>query len=319
MTPRTTRSGFTLMELMAVVAILIVLFAVIGPSLNGLLTSGRVESGVTVVSTGVSAARAYSDRDKQFLTEFRDSNGNKVGSSRDNGDGYSGSAIVFTPAGQLRLVENHEHARNSDNEYLEMGAADRNNWVEPIRNGYLEITGREPMTLPEGAAVVGIHRTADDDEATLLPPPFAMRFNQHGNLIAGEIRETTDAPDRRVYYDSDQNGEYAVRGTNLDDRPDTYQPERWMPNSPDYAGNFEPDTDPDSPDRHAETGRRKMAFEALETVIGVIVYDHSAFKDAGYTLADRLDDDADAAREWILENGTPVLINRLTGTVANQR
>jgi hypothetical protein len=101
-----------------------------------------------------------------------------------------------------------------------------------------------------------------------------------------------------------------------------------MPNSSRYGedlsdeANYEPDDVSDSPDPHADTGRRKMAFEALETVVGVIVYDFGAFKDAGHDLHDVLDDDtssdAAAARDWILEHGTPVVINRQTGTVMNK-
>jgi len=112
--PRPTTRAFTLTELLVVMGIILITIVVGLPSLKALFTAGRVDSAAESISGTVAAARAFATRDKGFL----------IGE-------YSGVAVIFTPANELRLVENVEDAAKNNGDKLEE--------LNPSQSGYENI------------------------------------------------------------------------------------------------------------------------------------------------------------------------------------
>ena len=124
------------------------------------------------------------------------------------GASFNGAAVIFTPAGEMRLVEHDQMAKDGTG-----------NPMSSIRHGYIDIANRPYVNLPPGSAVVGIARNSAG-APLLLAPPFAIHFNEYGNLIAGQ------GSDRSVYYDSDYDGKIAVTTSS---RKDNYNADGWDP------------------------------------------------------------------------------------------
>lgn len=252
--------GFTLTELLVVMAIMIVLVSVGVPSIEAMLNSGRVQNATRSVGAAVGAARAYATRDRTFLM----------------GD-YSGAAVMVLPTAGLMYVENIEEATDGNGTPLETRSA-------PL-NGYAQVAGTDVLGLPPSVGVVGIIRNSPGGGGVnLITPPFAVRFDEGGTLIAGQTG------DRQVIYDFDRNGRYEHTKT----RPNGY--------------------DPDTVVELAE-----VPFEAVETVIAAVVFDRAAFDSAGHDLTASGSSGAidTAARNWIFQNGRVLMFNRYTGSVVN--
>lgn len=295
---QTSRNGFTLPELIVVTAVAIILLGSLAPALSALRGATQMQAAINTISVATTTARAYATLSVNDLD----------GTARDLEDlRYSGTAMLFTPAGELRLVRNDQLARNGSNNLLQTETSER-------RNGYTDITSRDYIQLPRDVGVVGIAR----NRATLLgllllTPPFAIRFDQNGGLIAGQ-RNTS--PQRVVYYDGDYDGDYETTIR----RTAGYDPDRWDPNSPDYTT-----------DRWVSRARVNgnwvtvlkyaLPFEEIETVVGVIIYSKQDLRRSGN---DHVASGAQsnpingAARDWIRANGTVLLFSRYSGTLIQQ-
>lgn len=268
---RTGPDGFTLIELLVVISILALLVGLSFPFLRQMVTSTSEQMAAGSLSNAVSAARAYSTRFKPFL----DVEESTLRTSADDGDGYSGAAVIVTPANELRIVENDEVATDNLGNRLELPP---NNTV-PIRNGYRHIDELDDLRLPGRVAALGIQRIASD-QIQLLPPPFAISFNRRGSMV---VRDNTAGltatqlanlsrqrrSDGFVYYDADGDGEYDVTVDRDSPRGPGGTP--FVPGVTgltDFARGVAPVIDDEGP----MNGRLEMPWERYEPVIGVVIF-----------------------------------------------
>lgn len=270
------RRAFSLTELLVVIGIILITIVIGIPGIRAMFTAGRVESSAQAIAGTVAAARAYATRQKGFLT----------------GD-YSGVAVVLTPAGELRLVENIEDAKDGSSpaEPLEL--------KDPPANGYDDIPDTQSVTISQRVGVVGLAR---GDDLKLYPPPFAVRFNENGMLVSAQNTSGTSyTRSALVYYDGDYDGKYEVSK----DRATQRDISEWDPTSTAWDSN-----------NYDTANGYELPFEVLETVIGVIIFDKEEWREAGHDW-DNVDGDgvSGAARDWIIDSGIPLFFNRYTGTV----
>ncbi len=285
--------GFSVIEMVVVIATITLLVAITFPAMSAMIRSNRRSAAVNTIGAAVAAARAYSVRGIGFAEDLDTS----VGAPGDqvSVDGYSGAAALFTPMGEIRLVENDQNAADGSGNKLEIKT--------PPLNGYRDIDGVDYITLPSGTGVVGIGRNATGSGGLLLlTPPFAIRFNEHGHLIAGNASST----DRLVYYDKDYDGDYTTVG-----RSSLYDVDGWDPESGEYV------------DRWNDTNRKyELPLEEIETVIGVLIYSKYAFKDAGLNWGTST---ATQINTWLKDtdganpNSRELLFSRYTGNIAREK
>ncbi len=268
------RRGFSLVELVVVMAIMSLLLAIGVPSVRAIIDSGKANTGINSIGVASGVARALATRQRAFM----------VGR-------YDGCAMLFTPANEIRIVEDYEDAVNGSGTPLD-GITE---------NGYADIVDANYVKLPVDACVVGLTRN-HVNYPLLLAPPFAVRFDSRGYLVAGQIGK------RRVYYDGNYEDGWEVSST----RPVNYDPSPYDPESSNYnPGNY-----------NAPEEKHELGFEAIETVVGVVVFSKSGFfENAGYSLVvSQINDfSAGAAGEWIFDNGTVLFFNRYTGEVVKQQ
>jgi len=250
--PRQSVRSFTLIELMVVVALIAIALGIAFPMIAKFVTQGTASSSTTLVSAAVSAARAYSTQQKAF-----------GGTTVPFDDGFAGAAMIFTPQGEIRLVQNVEFIKDAGGAWLEA-----NN-----RNGYTDIPEQEYITIPENVGVMGITRGGQfGGNATLyfLPPPFAVRFDSAGKIVVGApdpggSTSDTEAKRRFVMYDWDNDAEVAVGSirTSPGNADSPYSPEAWDPGS-----NVASDPNLEQDDQ----GRWSMPFDRIEVVAGILLY-----------------------------------------------
>lgn len=193
-----------------------------------------------------------------------------------DGGPSSGTALIVTNSGEVRLVQ-HTNAED----------------VVDATNGkaYVDVINRDYISLSKRTGIVGIKRNgADEDDLDFVAPPFAVRFNAQGNLVFGD-------PDKAnglyaVYYDGDYDGEYDAGR----DRPNGYDPaltafSNWNTTEHKY----------------------ELPFDAIETVVGVMVFDNTDIPFLAAGAGDPyIRGDSEAGR-LLLEHGTAVFFNRVTG------
>ena len=263
--------GFTLIEMLVVVSIIVLVVAITFPLLGAMSASVRGDSGLNTIHVAVASARAYATRDV----------GGQLAAT---GGRYSGTAIIFTPTNEMRIVENTVDSGPTFDQ-----------------NGYESIPGRDYVLLSDDLGVVGIARGGvTATEVFLLTPPFAVRFDQHGQLIAGRDLLTRA---HSVFYDSDYDGSIDVNSDRSDLAP--YDPDDWDPKSPN-----EPNVPVDVDNGYYQP------FDRLDAVIGVVLYNKKELRAAGHDLEPGAGDALDlAAHQWLLRdgNGTTVFFGRYSG------
>ncbi len=287
------RPGFTLTEMIVVIAIIAAALAVSFPMLGAMRTLFEDNSGLNTVQVAVTAARAYATRDIASLTNI------------DANASYSGTAVLFTPGNELRLLENTQLAISTGTNVLESAFLS-------YRNGYQDIPDRDYLTLPRDVGVVGITRTSTGSPS-FLPPPFAVRFNEHGQLVVSD--NDTNSRSKLVYYDSDDDGRYRLSGTGLNRSSPygggTYDPDLWDPTSGQYA----------SP-------TQDLPYEEMEAVVGILVYSKKKFRGDGGdwpsttpTTGCGISGGAPCTNitEWMQTNGTPYFFGRYTGVIFREK
>ena len=275
------------MEMLMTLAIIGILTAITFPTLGLLVSTNRVEAAIDTIQVAVTASRAYATQQK---VDLRDINPLSFGNAT-----YSGTAILFTPAGEMRLVENDQTALDQGGYSLE----------QSDKNGYADIRDRDYITLPRGAGIVGIVRAGAGLQ--LLPPPFAVRFDAQGRLFVGDPWSS----DPYVFYDANFNGRYQQDKTRDNAFPSSfnYVPAQWDPESSSYIASN--DTS-DSPGVHPDTGRHKLPFEVVETVVGLLVYDKYELEGELGSIAE------DTVFEWLQNNGKALFFNRYSGTIIDR-
>ncbi|MEM8493971.1 MAG: prepilin-type N-terminal cleavage/methylation domain-containing protein [Planctomycetota bacterium] len=200
-------AGFTLIELLVVISIISLLVGLSFPYIRGMLRSSSEQMAANSISNAVQAARAYSTRYRPFISPFQGR------TSEDDGDGYSGAAVIITPANELRVSENDELAENNGIRLEVPG------FSSAIFNGYKPINDLDDLLLPRSVAVLGIRRV-NATTLELLPPPFAVAFSRRGELMTQtDFFSTTTSEtnlravrrsDGYVYYDGDGDGDWDV-------------------------------------------------------------------------------------------------------------
>lgn len=342
-TPRTPRSprrrrGFTLVELIVVLSIIVIASAITFPFIGAMTSDLASSGGLNTVQAATMAARAYATRDKSNIV---------VGIDPITSDAiaaeYSGAAALFTPANRIRLVEN----AGSGIRLVDTGGEFIETFYESdgiVLNGFSDIVGREPIELDPNAGVVGIVRTPtamsgdypvrfSGENTALIPPPFAVWFSQSGGLVAGvplpdnpggttAEQEAVDRSRNRVlYYRYDDGniatervaaGNWAGSGGGSQNRanPDsslvsggTYDADAFDPASGQYDAANAFDTN---------LNRETLPFEEIEAVVGVIVYDKSDFRAAGFDWPANATTGPQMA-QWLTDNGTAVFFSPTSG------
>lgn len=297
----TTSDAFTLIELLVVLSLIAIVIGIAVPAMDALQRSGRGAAAANSISTATNAAQIYSHR-------IRQSDLGPAGSPYSPDATYSGTAALFTPLGEIRLVVNDQAALDQEGEFIEGDDSSAEG------NAYNDIAGIDYIRLPRSAYVVGVrYCTPDEDTDDLceagalrvLPPPFAVRFNEYGHVA-------TDEP--YLYYDSNYKGHYDTENSQ---RPNNYNPDDWSREQ--------------APMNH-EFGVRLLPFDRIETVNAVISFNAREFYnfqnhmlDAGNDydevyerLSDELldayaDGSDDPHVQRLADNSTPINFSPLTG------
>ena len=282
-TRRARRNAFTLIELLVVISIISLLVGLSFPYIRGMLRSSSEQMAANSISNAIQATRAYSTRYRPFVSPFQGR------TSEDDGDGYSGTAMIVTPANELRVSENDEFAENNGVRLEVPG------FTSAIFNGYRPIPDLDDLLLPRGVAVLGIRRISDT-ELELLPPPFAVAFSRRGELMtqvadltsatgtgAGAATRALKRSDGFVYYDGNGDGDWDVQDdrANFLNKNETLETYRRGGEAGKIAFADLPAavraaaSDPNS-DVYAQRGfmegRWKLPFEKLEPVVGIVVF-----------------------------------------------
>jgi len=290
-TPRRVqrRRGFTLIELMFVIGVIGITLGLAFPAITALTAQVDTSAGVNAINTAITAARAVAVEPKQGA-RFQDIDGSA------SLDGYSGAAMIVTPAGEIRFAMNTPYAQSAGNDFLELISPDN-------FNGYADVPNLDAVELPGNAGVVGLVRS-DTGAPSLIPPPFGIRFNEDGHLIPSATSTTGNNAPKMIVYDSDGDGTYDRSA----DRTSSYNPDSV---DPAYG----------SPSRTSE-GQWSFDIEIFESVAAVAVYDENDFRNSGHSLAATGaggNPISTTARDWILANGTVLFFNRYSGVVFSEK
>jgi prepilin-type N-terminal cleavage/methylation domain-containing protein len=307
---RPGRRGFTLAELLIVITVIVLLFTIAIPSMKTMLKSGGVEAASTIIGSATATVRAYSGRPTAFTY----------------GD-YQGTAMIFTPANEIRFTINDENTVD--------GSGNRLISKYPTEGGYVDIAGQAYINMPSNLGVVGITRGGTTAILQLFTPPFAIRFNSQGEMIARSATTSGASQyDGNVYYDGNGDGKCVESKTRnsfyasgASSPAATYDPLEWDPTGVKYPAKNDATTNAGIATGVATTsyeGKFKLPFEQIDTVVGVIFYSKSDFQAAGLSLAGSATAGSGAPvvccaaadpGTWIMNNGKTFFFNRLTGAV----
>ena len=338
---KTTRRGFTLIEMLVVVSIMAIVLALSFPMIASMKRESSASAGVNTITVAIPSARRYATSGITFPNDLDNvTPGDQAGM-------YSGAAAIFTPSGEIRLVSQKNSAGASSTDFISGSRfLERHgpSWLKdqsgaglPQRelNGFTDLA-IDYVLLPSDTGVAGINRVAGGPLTTasstgpplLLPPPFAVWFNQNGYLVATGWDPTTTPPRANdyqfVYYDGNQDGDIrlvgrgSTRGSIGSYNPDTYNPD---------SGDFDPNN------WLAVAEKYRLPFEKIEAVVGVYVYSRQAFQSANDAWAEGVTDtaraappwtdmtatDNDARWEWMRANGQVIMFSRQTGAMMRNR
>jgi len=299
--PRRAAAGFTLIELLVVVAIIVVVVSISLAFLQGMRRGAGTAAGRDTISMAVDVTRAWSTR---YQADYE---GVAAGVR------YRGTAAIFTPAGKVRIVKHDPLGEDKDGDLL----SDRS------LRGYHDVEKLDYVDIPSGVGVAGIQRNSSESEVEFIAPPFAITFNEDGQLITRIEDKTTDERQDVVYYDNAYNSSdaYPVIINDVYDTRDrdSYQPAEWV------NPNAEPDGDPVWDDN---VDRRRLPFEAIETVPGLVLYNKNRFETATDSNAEGgwPDGGVIAESDWPTENpdgsgpllGEPMFFSPHTGVTLRE-
>lgn len=289
---RRRNAGFTLVELLTSVFLIVVIMLIIFPVVGALKNGSRVEAGLNTVSLSADVARAWSTASLPQADLGSDPVTPVFGAT------YSGTAAIFCPTGEVRIVINDQRAVDTGGVFLEAPLPSR-----PSLNGYRDFrtangarTDLDYISIPTGTGICGIYR--NNTGAHLIAPPFAVAFDRDGQMIPGA---NIGSGARVIYYDANYDGAYNL--AQVRSSLGGYNPTDWdgLPGSNNDTAN-------------ATTLVKPLPFEAIETVVGVIIYDAKDAKTAGFDFSGGGDyAEGSAGYDWLRENGTAVFFSPGSG------
>ncbi|MCC5829701.1 MAG: type II secretion system protein [Phycisphaeraceae bacterium] len=158
--------GFSLIELLVVISVLIILAAVALPVLGALRRASLVDNTANTVRVAVTTIRSHA--------------GDPIG-ARDpeiQGAHYGGVGLSFRLDGDRLVIRPMRHDQN--------GTVGGSLGISqsPPRYRFEDLLNAPTYDIPTGAGVVGI--TIDGGSISMINPPFAIRFDADGRLIAGD-------------------------------------------------------------------------------------------------------------------------------------
>ncbi|MEM9346304.1 MAG: prepilin-type N-terminal cleavage/methylation domain-containing protein [Planctomycetota bacterium] len=276
-THRRSAQGFSIIELLVSISIIVLLIGISYPFLNALNRGSRVEAGLNIVGMSADVARQW----VQFRSWANDGS-TDINSAVD--EQYSGTAAIYCPTGEIRMVFNFRNAQNG-------GAFLEDNTAIYNLNGYQDMPGVDYIRIPDGVGIVGIKRTGTAGNAVdFIAPPFAIAFNELGQLSFGD-------GNGEIHYDGDGDDDYEIAA----DRNSVggYDPANWTS-----------DNAPLSPDGLT----LELPFEAIECVPGVVVFNLDDYTKAGFDFAGGGDVTLNSNEgQWLRDNGRTVFFSPLTG------
>lgn len=258
----TGHAGFTIIELMVTVSIIVLLIVLTIPVLSVLQNGTRESAGYNTVAVAASAAR-------QLATASTTKTDPLTGTQP-----FKGTAVLFDNTGEIRIME-HDQSGSYTWQNVPNAATPAARKAVPFTN----VVGRDYIGMPSRVGIVGVARGASGiNGLRLLAPPFALRFNEHGSLIYGGT--STDDGAFNVYVDADDDG--TINGSL--ERPANYNPA----SSTNKVWN-------------ASLGGYQLPYEGIETVVAVIVFPLTDNIDLlgdsnGYVNATARDEILDAGR-----------------------
>ncbi len=343
----TTRTGFSLIEMLVVVSIVAIVLAISFPMIGAMRRDTDASTGINTVSVAIPSARRYATDNRSFTSDLDLTTPTIV----ERGI-FSGAAAIFTPAGEVRIARNVGDAKCQDltstyggSQYLEQrGPILARNYQTAGQLPLLELNGFKDididyLLLPADTGVAGINRVSGgkrggrsidaDDPPLILPPPFAVWYNQNGILVATgwDIANGYHNEYQYVYYDGNYDSQYNA----LDNSPGSfrwtvsggYNPDEFDPNSGEFDRNNWDDNE----------GKYVLPFEALEAVVGIFTYSKDAFHEANDRWDDgetntsiaapdwmqTSDNDNKARWEWMVANGEMIMFSKQTGSLIRNR
>ncbi len=265
--------GFTLPELLVVVAILVFVMLAAFPIIGSMRRDLAVSTATNTVSVTVAAARAHST--KRVITGNINFNTSGTGGPNYSTLPWGGAAALFCPGGEVRIVEAWESAEDQNGDPLatyKYADITDPNYLAPSY-GFFDVESFDYVQMPDTSGVVGVYRNGGNLE--LISPPFAVRFTNDGNLV-------TQGPDNRTYAEPEGWVYYPKLGE-IKTTPPTYNRGDTNDERSEASGNpksWASDAVNDATDNLS----RELPFTRIEPVIGVIVYNRSAFEGVVNTL-----------------------------------
>jgi len=281
MTTHGLMRGFSIVELLVVISIIALLIGITYPVIAVMNRSSRVEAGLNVAGMSSDVARQWVQAESWANDASTDSNFATL-------EVYSGTAAIYCPTGEVRIVVNDRNAKDGSVFLEDQG----NN-----QNGYKDIGKIDFIKIPNGVGIAGIHKDPGTGAVRFIAPPFAIAFNEAGQLNYGD---TTGY----IYYDAADDS--PTRYDRSSKRTASYKPSEWSAEST----NAQP---------AASKLKYKLPFEAIECVPGVVIFSIDAFEGSGYTFDNggsvALSTANGTPGKWLQDNGETVFFSPQTGVV----
>lgn len=283
---RTRRHGFSIVELLVVISIIGLLLGISFPFISAMISGSRIEAGLNTAGMASDVARQWVQAEAWV---------NDGGTSAPTLESYSGTAALFCPTQEIRIVKNHRHAWAATGSPIHL--EDRGTSI----NGYIDLPQVEYIKIPDDVGLAGIYKDPANGRVKFIAPPFAIAYNELGQLTYGDA-------DGLIYYDANGNARYKMSSN----RPSNYNPSDWA-NDREKG-----QKDPNGDDNYTNLPKLTLPFEAIECVPGIIVFSEKAFRESSFSFDNGgsiQDDTSDAndAFDWLKENGRTIFFSPHTG------
>lgn len=275
-TNRRKTNGFSIVELLVTISIIGLLIGISFPFISAMTSGSRVEAGLNTAGMSADVAR-------QWVQAESWADDGIANATNPTGESYSGTAALFCPTNEIRIVKNDRFARDTTNAFLEGTGS--------TTNGYTDLTQVDYIRIPEGSGVAGIYKDPNDSgNVRFIAPPFAIAFSELGQLYFGD-------GDGYIYYNGDGVADYNLGKTRAT-VSGGYDPSDWTNDRDDYTASLS----------------LTLPFEAIECVPGIVVYSEEEFEEAllsfdgggSVTLA------SDEG-QWLIDNGQTIFFSPHTG------